>query len=130
MPWEEIGDISTGSMPGDAGWIEWGQQFARSYISLVCGEPPPGAELGVMSHDHELGSYISLGVWYDYGAPWDYVHRCERALSAFDDAVDWCALTKHIETEWAADAEKVEAEDGEDDEDGDAEGDRGDDECK
>lgn len=46
-----------------------------------------------MWHDHDLGSYATIGLNYDYEGPDDealeYVSRAERALRRFDNAVDW-----------------------------------------
>src|SRR5687768_3576578 len=89
MLWESIGSVDTGDLPGDAHWIEFCQKLAIQYIKLVCGEPPAGAELGIMSHDHDLGSYTSIGVYSDYSPPFDYVADCENALEVFNSAVEW-----------------------------------------
>ncbi len=42
-----------------------------------------------MWHEHELGDYPSVGVYFDYDAPWDFIHRCESALERFDSGVSW-----------------------------------------
>lgn len=99
MPWEDIGSVDTGSVPNDAGWIDWAQRFALSYIKLVCGGPPPGCDVDIFSVDHELGSYPTLGVWYDFGGPPDrYIHRCEEALEVFNRAIEWGDLKEHFES--------------------------------
>lgn len=89
MSWESIGSVDTGQLPDDEEWIEFCQKLAIQYIKLVCGEPPTGAKLGIMSHDHDLGSYTTIGVYSDYSIPFDYVSDCEGALEVFDSAVAW-----------------------------------------
>jgi hypothetical protein len=100
-------------MPDDKEWILWSQRLAKKYIDLVCGDAPAGSRLDIMWHDHELGSYPSLGVWSEYEPPWDYINACERALEVFDEAVAWHDLKEHFE-------EQLFAEEDEEDEDEDA----------
>ncbi|HEX7371117.1 MAG TPA: hypothetical protein VF284_12640 [Rhodanobacteraceae bacterium] len=108
MPWEDIGSVDTGSVPNDAGWIDWAQHFALSYIKLVCGDPPSGCDLDIVSVDHELGSYPTLGVYYDFGGPPDgYIRRCEEALDVFNRAIDWGKLGAHFESTVLLDEEYV-----------------------
>lgn len=57
MPWEGIGSLDTGSVPGDGAWIHWCQRFAKSCTLMVCGDPPPGCDLDLTGGDHALGSY-------------------------------------------------------------------------
>lgn len=92
MPWENVGSVSTGNMPHEEDWILWSLGLAKKYVLLVCGDPPPGSNLDVMWHEHDLGSYPSLGVWSEYESDWSYVSRCERALEVFDSAVSWSEL--------------------------------------
>ncbi len=99
MSWESIGSVSTGDMSDDSTWILWSLRLAKKYIELVCGNAPEGSKLDVMWHDHELGSYPSLGIWSDYGHPWDYINRCERALEVFDNAVSWDKLKDFLDEE-------------------------------
>jgi len=99
MSWESIGSISTGDMPNDEDWILLGLELAKKYIEYVCGRPPAGCKLDVMWHDHELGSYPSLGVWCENDTPWDYVDACERALEVFDEAVSWDRIKEYAEDE-------------------------------
>lgn len=116
MSWESIGSVNTGDMPDDRSWILWGLRLAKKYIELVCGDAPTGSKLDVMWHDHDLGSYPTLGVWSDYDQPWDYINSCERALEVFDKAVSWDELMKYLDEN--EDAEEYEGceEDGTDDE--------------
>lgn len=60
MTWESIGSTNTGQMPDDEAWILFSIGLAKQYVLFVCGDPPEGSKLGVMWHDHELGSYPSL----------------------------------------------------------------------
>lgn len=62
MTWESIGSTNTGQMPDDEAWILFSIGLAKQYVLFVCGDPPEGSKLGVMWHDHELGSYPSLPV--------------------------------------------------------------------
>ena len=112
MSWESIGSVSTGDMPHDEDWILWSLWLAKKYIVLVCGEPPPGCKLDVMWHEHELGSYPSLGVWSEYDQPWDYINSCERALEVFDEAVSWHELKEHLEEEVFDDDDEGDTEQG------------------
>ncbi|MDQ3711371.1 MAG: hypothetical protein M3388_04050 [Acidobacteriota bacterium] len=64
MSWESIGSVDTGQLPNDEEWIEFCQKMATQYIKLVCGEPLDGATLGIMSHDHDLGWWISLNLTF------------------------------------------------------------------
>ena len=61
MPWESIGSVSTGQMPCDENWILLSLNLAKKYVEFVCGKAPSGSKLDIMWHDHELGSYPSLG---------------------------------------------------------------------
>jgi hypothetical protein len=45
-------------------------------------------ELEIVWQEHELGNYQSIGlVWNDpmRGTPWNYISRCEAALTTFED---------------------------------------------
>jgi len=114
MTWESIGSTSTGQMPDDEAWILFSIGLAKQYVLFVCGDPPEGCKLDVMWHDHELGSYPSLGVWTEFDQPWDYINACERALEVFDESTEWYQLKQHWENSFP-DQEVDEAEDGDDD---------------
>lgn len=107
MPWESIGSVDTGQLPGDEEWIEFCQKLAIQYIRLVCGEPPTGAKLGIMSHDHDLGSYTSIGVYSDYSPPFDYISNCENALEVFDAAISWDELKELYEEQFSDEDEEA-----------------------
>lgn len=101
MSWESVGSVDTGELPNDGEWIEFCQNLALQYIKLVCGEPPTGATLGIMSHDHDLGSYTSIGVYSDYSMPFDYISVCENALEVFNTAVSWEELKDLYEEQFS-----------------------------
>ena len=111
MPWESIGSVNTGELPGDEEWIEFCQKLAIQYIKLVCGEPPSGATLGIMSHDHDLGSYTSIGLYSDYSMYFDYAANCEQALEIFDSSVSWEELKELYEKHQSSTDEYEEIED-------------------
>jgi hypothetical protein len=111
MSWESIGSVSTGDMPDDEKWIVFSLGLAKKFIVLVCGAPPPGSSLDVMWHEHELGSYPSLGVWTDGDPPSYYISSCEKALEVFDEAVSWHSLKEHFEEDTPDDEEEEEDDD-------------------
>ncbi len=113
MSWENIGSVNTGQLPGDEAWIEFCQNLAIQYIKLVCGEPPPGATLGILSHDHDLGVYTSIGVYSEYSTASDYVSSCENALDVFDSAISWEEM-KDLYEEQFSENDEEEAEDEDD----------------
>lgn len=97
MPWESIGSVDTGELPGDTAWIEEAQTLAICYVESVCGKTPEGCELGIMLHDHDYGTYTGLGVYYEFSDPQDYIRKAEEALAVFNNAVDWHMLKEHFE---------------------------------
>ena len=114
MSWESIGSVDTGQLPGDEAWIEFCQKLAIQYIKLVCGEPPPGATLGIMSHDHDLGTYTSIGLYSEHWIPSDYASDCENALYVFDSAISWDELKDFYEKQLFTEDDEDEATDDED----------------
>ena len=106
MPWESIGSVDTGELPGDEEWIEFCQKLAIQYIKLICGEAPLGSQLGIMSHDHDLGSYTSIGVYSDYSPSYDYTLDCENALEVFNSAVSWDELKELYEKKFSDEDEE------------------------
>ena len=99
MTWESIGSTSTGQMPEERSWILFSLRLAKIYVLHACGEPPEGCEIGVMWHEHELGSYPTLGISYEDETPYDYIQSAERALEVFDDAVSWHELKSLVYSE-------------------------------
>ena len=51
----------------------------------------------IMDNDHDLGSYSTIGVSYDYGYPQDYISKAEETLEVFNASVDWYKLRLHYE---------------------------------
>lgn len=94
---ESIGSVSTGNYPDDEGWILFALDLAKSYVLLVCGDPPHETTLQVIWHDHDLGSYPSLGVTSAWRSPEveDYAKRSEDALAHFDKSIDWHPLKEY-----------------------------------
>ena len=95
MPWENIGSCGIGEMPDDRAWIIENYSMALSYLKFVLEEPPEGCELDVMLHEHELGDYPSIGIFWDepqINPPWGYINKCTRVLEIFDEAIDWLAI--------------------------------------
>lgn len=92
MPWEDVGSVDTGEMPEDEGWILFCLGLAKNYVQFVCGQAPDESKLEVMWHEHELGDRPSLGIWYDFEEPCEYIHICETALDVFNESVSWQKL--------------------------------------
>lgn len=97
MPWEYVGDCGEGQMPDEREWVVTELELAIRYLEHVCGKPPAGCELGIMWQEHDLGAYPSIGLLYEYehgyyDPPWDYISKCEVALQAFNEAVNWSAI--------------------------------------
>jgi hypothetical protein len=86
MPVEIIGEFGT---PGaEREWIAAEGKLAIRYIKKLCGDPPPDMRLVVEWQEHELGYYPVIAlVWEDemVGAPWNYLSRCEAALTAYEN---------------------------------------------
>lgn len=106
MPWESIGSISSGNMPHDEEWIVWGLNIAKKYVELVCGKAPEGSGLDIMWEDSDLGNYPSLGIWFEFNKPSEYINNCEDALNVFDASVSWTDLKSHIEGKYFIDKKK------------------------
>src|SRR3954454_21523443 len=113
MPWENI---------GECGWTDLRErkrmvaevEIGVRYVKLICGEPPPGCEVDVMWHEHELGEYATVGLLWnrlEIGVPpWGYMSRAENVLSRFNDSVDWSPSSEEDEDE----LEDDEVDDGDD----------------
>jgi hypothetical protein len=86
MPTEIIGEFGT---PGaNSEWLEAEGQLAIRHVKKICGDPPPEMKLEIVWQEHELGNYPTIGlVWDDpmRGTPWNYISRCEAALTAFEN---------------------------------------------
>ena len=121
MPWEHIGDCGASQIPHEEGWVLFQLQMGIDYLKHVCGDPPPGCELGVMWHEHELGEYPAVGLCWEFpaahDAPWDYIARCEIALEAFNGAVNWSDIHPDVVREQFSEDEIDEGMDEDGDED-------------
>jgi hypothetical protein len=86
VPTEIIGEFGT---PGaNSEWLEAEGQLAIRHVKKICGDPPPEMKLEIVWQEHELGNYPTIGlVWDDpmCGTPWNYISRCEAALTAFEN---------------------------------------------
>ncbi len=99
MPWESIGDCGDGQVPKETDWLVFELQMGIMYLKQVCGGPPKGYELVLMWHTHDYGDYPTIGIsWEDStrDAPWEYIQKCEIALSEFDSAVNWDKIKPEI----------------------------------
>jgi hypothetical protein len=103
VAWEEIGSLGEGQMPGERAWIAACQEFAMAYLQQVCGQPPKGYKLEVIWQDYEsltaMTQYPTIAVTWGEGmyggtldAPWGYIEKCQVALEALEDALDWEAI--------------------------------------
>jgi len=85
MPTELIGEF--GTPDAEREWIVAECRLAIQHLKKVCGEPPPEMKLEIQWQEHELGEYpVIVLSWEDAmrGAPWDYIARCENALTAYE----------------------------------------------
>ena len=86
MPVEIIGEFGT---PGaEREWLSAEATVAIHHIVKTCGEPPMEMELEVQWQETDVGSYPTIVLtWEDAmrGAPWDYIQRCEEALTAYEN---------------------------------------------
>jgi hypothetical protein len=86
MPVEIVGEFGT---PGaDSEWLEAQGKLAIRHLKKVCGDPPLEMKLETVWQETELGNYPTIGlVWDDpmRGTPWNYISRCEAALTAFEN---------------------------------------------
>ena len=97
MNWENLGSVSTGSMPHDEAWILFALNLAKAYVRFACGEPPLGCDIEIQWHNNDSGSYPSLGLSSEIYTPETYISAAETALLIFDESVDWSRLKEHFE---------------------------------
>jgi len=86
MPTEPIGGVGTPGATRE--WISAECDLAIKHLKKFCGEPPPEMELEVQWQERERGSYPTIVLaWEDAmrGAPWEYIEKCETALTAYQD---------------------------------------------
>ena len=101
MPWESIGECDGSTASDGQGWIDFCHETAVAYLRVMLGDPPPGCSLEVKWNDHDLGTYPTIGLWWEApadDAPWDYINHAETLLDQFNEAVDWSSLTVATET--------------------------------
>ena len=114
MPWEHIGECGDADAAYERDRMVAEVRLGVAYVKLICGEPPPGCKIGPMWHEAEEGSYATVGLHSDGEldrAAWAYIGLAERALSRFDQAVDWEPLDEEEDED-----QDEEGEDEEDDE--------------
>lgn len=99
MSLENLGSVNTGSMPEDETWILFALNLAKTYVKFACGEPPFGCEIEIQWHDHDLGSYPSLGLSSNTYIPEKYIAGAENALWIFNKAICWSSLKEHYESQ-------------------------------
>ncbi len=94
MGWESIGECSGSNASDPPSWVDFCHEASIAYIKAILGDPPAGWELGIEWHDHDLGSYPTIGVYSDLPLmePWNYIHKAEALLEKFNDAVSWSEI--------------------------------------
>ena len=94
MGWESIGECIGSDSTDPPEWIDFCHKASLAYIKAILGSPPDGWQLGIQWHDHDLGSYPTIGVYNDLPAmePWEYIRKAEALLERFNDAVDWSEI--------------------------------------
>jgi hypothetical protein len=116
MPWENIGECGAADLSERERMIAE-VKLGAQYVKLICGQPPQGCKVDAMWHEHDLGEYATVGLFWDplqiSDAPWDYISRAEDVLSCFDDSVEWSLLSERDEDEQDEDAEDEEEKAGE-----------------
>ena len=100
MPWEDVGSAGVANAVREREWMAFQTEMAVTYIEHICGDPPPGCELGLMWHEHEMADYVTVGVWWDLpdaiDVPWAYIEKAEIALEAINEAINWGNLHPEI----------------------------------
>ena len=94
MGWESIGECIGSDSKDPSEWVDFCHQTSIAYIEAILGSPPDGWQLGIQWHDHDLGSYPTIGVYNDLPAmePWVYIRKAEALLERLNDAVDWSEI--------------------------------------
>jgi hypothetical protein len=86
MPVEIIGEFGTAGAERE--WIVAECELVIKHLAKICGEPPPEMELEIQWQEHDLGEYPTIVLaWEDAmcGTPCEYIARCQRALSAYEN---------------------------------------------
>lgn len=94
MTWETLGEFGDGQIPDERDWIVACYEFAIAHLHRTCGEPPEGYKIGLQWHEHEYGSYPTLGISWDGfdDSPWEYMEKCEIALQILQESINWGAI--------------------------------------
>ena len=94
MGWESIGECIGSDSTDPPEWVDFCHRTSLAYIEAILGSPPDGWQLGIQWHDHDLGSYPTIGVYNDLPAmePWVYIRKAEALLERLNDAVDWSEI--------------------------------------
>ena len=63
MPWENIGEC------GEADLRERERMIAEvklgaQYVKLICGQPPQVCKVDAMWHEHDVGEYATVGLFW------------------------------------------------------------------
>jgi hypothetical protein len=95
VPWEHVGEC--GSAQSDP--IEAAREVRRGvrFLRRACGSAPPACKVEVMWHEHDLGEYPTVGVFWGPPAtepPWAYISLCETALERFNSGEDQAVKTE------------------------------------
>lgn len=94
MGWEYIGECIGSDSTDPPSWVSFCHEASIAYIKAILGDPPAGWTLGVQWHDHDLGSYPTIGVYSDLPLmePWSYIQKAEALLEKFNESVDWTEI--------------------------------------
>lgn len=103
MPWDSIGSLCSGGLPELLV-----QELALEHLQEVMDPPPPGHELGICWHDHDYGSYPTLGVWSEFTPDQRYVRQCEDVLYELDRSDEWEKKLQEIKEEFDRQIEREE----------------------
>ncbi len=114
MGWESIGECVGSDSSDPPEWVSFCHEASIAYIKAIIGDPPAGWELGIQWHDHDLGSYPTIGVYSDLPLmePWGYINKAEVLLDKFNDAVSWTEIEPNSVLDFDEDEE--DAQDAED----------------
>jgi hypothetical protein len=90
-----IGCCGHGQWP-DRERIEFELDLDISILRLLCDQEPRGTTLEIIWHEHDSGQYAEICLGWEQGSlddrEWEYITRCERALTDLNESVDWAAL--------------------------------------
>lgn len=64
--------------------------WAIDLLLFFLGDPPSGYRLEIQLHEHDLGTYGTIGLTSDYPMEpegWRYYRMCDRLMSTVDEAL-------------------------------------------